>query len=59
MKSTLLLVILFTIALGQSCGKGGLICSQGSCHYPKYIEGCFTYSSDNACSACEYSNTFN
>jgi hypothetical protein len=54
MRITVTLLVL-AVALGAPCGKGGLQCDQGSCHYPAYLEGCLTYAPDDSCAACEYS----
>jgi hypothetical protein len=45
-------LLLLAATLAQTCGKGGLPCDQGNCHYPLYLEGCLTYAADNSCAAC-------
>lgn len=49
--------LLLAAVLAAPCGKGGLQCDQGNCHYPAYIEGCLDYAPDSTCAACEYSKT--
>ena len=55
MRAIFLACLLVLSVWSQSCGKGGIACNKGECHYPSYIEGCLTYGLDNACSVCEYS----
>ena len=49
---TFILFFIATLALANSCQKGGLLSSQNQCFYPKYIEGCLNYACDNQCQEC-------
>lgn len=44
-----LLLSLALSSLANDCGPGGLPCASGTCHFPNYIEGCFTYASSTTC----------
>jgi hypothetical protein len=55
MKIAICMLLLVSLAVSVPCNKGGLLCGEGQCHYPAYIEGCLTYGTDDACAQCEYS----
>ncbi len=55
MTPLVLTLLLLVSSQALTCGKGGLICPQKTCHYPLYIEGCSLYSTDNSCAQCEFS----
>jgi hypothetical protein len=55
MKIAICVLLLVGLAASVPCNKGGLLCAEGQCHYPAYIEGCLTYGTDDACAQCEYS----
>lgn len=40
-----IILALLTSASATHCGPGGVLCPEGKCHFPNYIEGCSIYSS--------------
>ena len=44
-----LVTSLLIIAMSTECGQGGLPCASGTCHFPTYIEGCYTYATSTTC----------
>lgn len=39
-------------SLAADCGPGGILHSNGTCYFPTYIEGCYSYGSANSCQDC-------
>lgn len=51
-RSLCLILGLVVVSLAADCAPGGVQSRNGTCFFPSYIEGCFTYATSTSCQDC-------